>query len=168
MTGISKNKSVPKNSPARKTGSAVKSDKETAKAALETAAGIKEKACDRKEGKKRAEKQARDKARLTKKASDKARKAARKKTGKQGKDKSKIVYQSSMQRLEAVNYFDALTVGLKKGSVQFKQGDNTIIVTPPETVDVEIHASKKGRKETVTFELSWVSEKTSDLLISSK
>jgi len=71
-----------------------------------------------------------------------------------------------MPRDEAVAYFDALVAGLKKGSVRFKQGDETVIVNPSDLVDVEIRARTKGDKEKVTFELSWQSAKARDVSIS--
>ena len=142
--------------------------KEAKKVKKEAEAKAKDLAKKQKEAKKKAESQAKKKAKLAKKAAEKSQKLAKEKLKKQGKDKSKIVYESRMQRLEAVNYFDALASGLKKGSVIFKQGNDIVAVSPSELVDVEIHARSKGRKERVTFELSWVSDKASDISISSK
>ena len=142
--------------------------KEAKKVKKEAEAKAKDLAKKEKEAKKKAESQAKKKAKLAKKAAEKSQKLAKEKLKKQGKDKSKIVYESRMQRLEAVNYFDALASGLKKGSVIFKQGNDIVAVSPSELVDVEIHARSKGRKERVTFELSWVSDKASDISISSK
>ena len=146
--------------------------KESKKVKKEAEAKAKDLAKKEKEAKKKAESQAKKKAKLAKKAAEKSQKLAKEKLKKQGKDKSKdkskIVYESRMQRLEAVNYFDALASGLKKGSVIFKQGNDIVAVSPSELVDVEIHARSKGRKERVTFELSWVSDKASDISISSK
>jgi len=153
----------------KKNSKLAKAEKDkTKKAARAVAEKDKVKKNKEKETKKKAEKQARDKAKLAKKASEKARKLTKEKIKKHDKNTSKIVYESRMQRLEAVNYFDALISGLKKGSVQFKQGDETVVVTPSELDAVEIVAKTKGRKERVTFELSWISEKASDISISSK
>ena len=92
-----------------------------------------------------------------------AKKAAKKRE----KHKSKIKYQRRMKREEAVTYFTSLIAGLEKGTVQFKQGKDTVIITPSELVDVDIKAETKGKMEKVTFEITWLTDSTQDISISS-
>jgi amphi-Trp domain-containing protein len=51
--------------------------------------------------------------------------------------------------------------------VQFKQGKDTVIITPSELVDVDIKAETKGKMEKVTFEITWLTDSTQDISISS-
>lgn len=72
-----------------------------------------------------------------------------------------------MKREEAVTYFTSLIAGLKKGTIQFKQGKDTVVLSPGDLVDVEIKAETKGREEKVTVEISWLTTSVKDISISS-
>ena len=98
---------------------------------------------------------------------DKSKDKAKKKSHSSGKVNAEIDYESRMNREEAVAYFDALVAGLKQGSVRFKQGDETVVIRPAELVDVEIKARSSGRKEKVRFEISWLSEYSGKMSITS-
>lgn len=67
----------------------------------------------------------------------------------------KISFESAMATEEAVNYFEAIINGLRKGSVEFRRGSEALSLQPGARVNVEVKASSKGKKEKVTFELSW-------------
>lgn len=81
--------------------------------------------------------------------------------------KGKVKFSSSMQREEAVSYFEAIVAGLKQGTLHFKQGDSSLTVTPAPYIEVEVKAAKKGREEKVSFEISWRHQEPTDLEISS-
>jgi len=102
-----------------------------------------------------------------KKAAEKAKEMARSKSKKREKEHKKIKYERRMKREEAVTYFTSLIAGLEKGTVQFKQGKDTLVLSPSDLVDVEIKAETKGREEKVTFEISWLTTNAQDISISS-
>jgi amphi-Trp domain-containing protein len=85
------------------------------------------------------------------------------------KDKSrvKVSFESSLSREEAVQYFSAILDGLKQGTLTFKQGDRSLTVEPPERLDLEVKAARKGREAKVSFEISWKDLEPADLEISS-
>ena len=102
-----------------------------------------------------------------KKAAEKAKEMARNKSKKREKEHKKIKYERRMKREEAVTYFTSLIAGIEKGTVQFKQGKDTVVLNPGDLVDVEIKAETKGREEKVTFEISWLTTSAQDISISS-
>ncbi len=69
--------------------------------------------------------------------------------------KQKISFDSRMDRAEAVTYFEAIVAGLKSGRVEFRQGDDELVLNVGEEVEVAVKASKKGEKEKVSFSLEW-------------
>ena len=69
--------------------------------------------------------------------------------------KQKISFGSRMDRAEAVTYFEAIVAGLKSGRVEFRQGDDELVLNVGEDVEVAVKASKKGEKEKVSFSLEW-------------
>jgi amphi-Trp domain-containing protein len=77
----------------------------------------------------------------------------------------KISFESAMALEEAVAYFEAIVTGLKKGSIEFRRGADSLSLRPGSQVNVEVKASGKGHKEKVTFELSWVIEPQRDFEI---
>jgi amphi-Trp domain-containing protein len=75
------------------------------------------------------------------------------------KGKGKIKFKSKMQRDEVVHYFEAVATGLRKGRLQFRQGDDLLVLTPGEAgLKIEMKAEKKDGKERLSFELSWHTE----------
>ncbi|MFV9616066.1 MAG: amphi-Trp domain-containing protein [Gammaproteobacteria bacterium] len=116
---------------------------------------------------KKASSKAKEVEKKAKKAAEKAREMAKKASKKRDKQETKIKYDRRMKREEAVTYFTSLINGLEKGSVQFKQGKDTVVITPSELVDVEIRAETKGKMEKVTFEIRWLTTSAQDLSISS-
>jgi len=80
-------------------------------------------------------------------------------------DKVKTRFEGLLSRDEAVAYFESIVQGLKKGTIQFKQGDDTLVLTPSSHVGVSIKASRKGEKQKVSFKLNWRSAPESDLAI---
>jgi len=83
------------------------------------------------------------------------------------KKSAKIKYESVLPREEAVSYFEAIVAGMKKGTIQLKQGDESVILKPADRVAVEVKGSQKGDTERISFELVWRHTSGSDLKISS-
>jgi len=75
-----------------------------------------------------------------------------------GKAPSKVKFESVLAKEEAVSYFEALIEGLKKGTIQLKQGSHTIVLKPNGQVSIEVKASRKGDKEKLAFEITWRGE----------
>lgn len=116
---------------------------------------------------KKAAKKARDIEKKAIKASEKAEHMAKSVTKKRIKKQTKLKYERHMNREEAVHYFFSLITGLKKGSMQFNQGKDTVVITPSDLVDVQIKAETKGKMEKITFEIAWLANKSRDISISS-
>lgn len=72
--------------------------------------------------------------------------------------KVKINFEASMPRGEAVSYFDAIVGGLKSGRLEFRQDGDVLVLNPPEQLEIEVKASRKGDKGKVVFEIEWSDE----------
>lgn len=81
--------------------------------------------------------------------------------------KSRIRYEGSMAREEAVSYFEAIVSGLKKGTIRFKQGDEALSLVAPDRLEVEVKATRKGDKAKVSFEMAWHGAEAQELEIGS-
>src|SRR5262245_329275 len=81
---------------------------------------------------------------------------------------SKVKFESVLAREEAVSYFEALIEGLRKGTIQLRQGADTITLKPGPQVAIEVKAGRKNEKEKISFEIAWRTEAaaTADLKIS--
>lgn len=74
----------------------------------------------------------------------------------EGEGHGKVKFKGSMQHDEAVHYLEAILNGLRKGTLQFKQGEERVALTPSAaTVRVEVKAERKDDKEKLSLELSW-------------
>ena len=69
--------------------------------------------------------------------------------------KVKISFEAKMPRTEAVSYFEAIVGGLRSGRLEFKQDGETLVLSPPEQLEVEVKAQRKGDKGKVVFEIAW-------------
>ncbi len=76
----------------------------------------------------------------------------------EGRKKAKISFEATMPRNEAVSYFEAIVAGLRSGRLEFKQGDQTLVLNPPEHLEIEVKAKSKGDKGSVVFEIEWSDE----------
>lgn len=159
---VNKTPSVVKNAPAK--NAATKEDKKTEK---KTKAQIKALEKAKAKSAKKAKEIAARARKAAEKAAEKAKEMAQKEQKKIEKQHAKIKYDRRMQREEAVTYFTSLIAGIEKGGVQFKQANKSLVLAPSDQVDVEIKAEIKGRKEKVTFEISWVTTNAKDISISS-
>ena len=72
--------------------------------------------------------------------------------------KVKIDFEAVMPRNEAVSYFEAIVAGLASGRLEFKREGETLVLNPPELLEVEVKASRKGDKGKVVFEIEWSDE----------
>jgi amphi-Trp domain-containing protein len=72
--------------------------------------------------------------------------------------KLKIDFEASMPRNEAISYFEAIIGGLRSGRLEFKQGDQTLVLNPPDRLEIEVKAQSKGDKGRVVFEIEWSDE----------
>jgi amphi-Trp domain-containing protein len=79
--------------------------------------------------------------------------------------KVKIDFEGSMARNEAVSYFEAIIGGLRSGRLEFKQEGQTLVLSPPDRLEIEVKAQAKGDKCSVVFEIEW-SEKNRTFEIS--
>lgn len=77
----------------------------------------------------------------------------------------KLSFDSYMTREEAVAYFEAIVKGLKAGEIHFRRNEQELTLAAGTHVDVEVKASRKGKKQKVEIGLSWRTEKPADLLI---
>lgn len=69
--------------------------------------------------------------------------------------KIKIAYEASMPRNEAVSYFEAIIGGLRSGRLEFRQDEDSLVLSPPDQLEVEVKAQLKGDKARVVFEIEW-------------
>lgn len=68
----------------------------------------------------------------------------------------KVKFKGTMQHDEALHYLEAILNGLRKGKLQFKQGDERVALEPGvASVRVEVRAERKSAKEKLSLELSW-------------
>ena len=82
-----------------------------------------------------------------------------KKASKKDKPKKlKVSYEASMPRNEAVSYFEAIVGGLRSGRLEFKQEGDTLVLNPPDQLEIEVKAQRKGDKGKVVFEIEWSDE----------
>jgi len=141
-----------------------KTDKRAKKIATEDA---QKKAAKEKARQAKADKMARAKAERAEKSAEKARKQAEKLAKKKTRSKAKVNFESRMPREEAVAYFEALIIGIKKGTVQFKQGKESVAINPSDVIDVNFKARTKGLEQRVTFELSWRAKEDGNFSVTS-
>lgn len=69
-----------------------------------------------------------------------------------------IGFEGTLPRSEAVSYFEAIVGGLRSGRLEFRQGDDTLILHPPDQLEIEVKASQKGEKGKIVFEIEWSDE----------
>jgi amphi-Trp domain-containing protein len=84
-----------------------------------------------------------------------------------GESKGKFKHDSTLRRDEAVAYFQAIVSGLKQGTIHFKQGDKELTVHPAPHLEVSVRASKKGKYQSVSFEIGWRPDHETELEITS-
>lgn len=96
----------------------------------------------------------------------KDKKDKKRKEKKHREKKAKVKFKSVMLREEAISYFEAIVAGLKRGSIQVRQGDEAIELKPSPQLDVAVKAVSRDQDESIEFELRWRTASASDLTIS--
>lgn len=69
--------------------------------------------------------------------------------------RAEVKFENTLPFAEAVSYFEAIVAGLKKGSISVRHGDQDVTLTPSTSVEVEVKAARKKKKEGITFKMSW-------------
>ncbi len=69
--------------------------------------------------------------------------------------RSKLHYRNQLSLDEAVAYFEAIVVGLKKKKIEFHKDDESINLEPQEQLIVEVKASTKAERSKISFKMSW-------------
>lgn len=70
-------------------------------------------------------------------------------------EKKTIEIEETMTREQVADYFRMLATGLQNGSIELKNGEETLTLTPTEMIAVEIAAKQKKDKSKFTMEISW-------------
>jgi len=83
-------------------------------------------------------------------------------------EKSRIKFEGVMSRDEAVAYFEAIVVGLKKGAIKFRQGDDALSLAPGAYVEVSVKAARKNAAQRVSFDVSWIADDVDSLQITTE
>ncbi len=77
----------------------------------------------------------------------------------------KLRFEGSMDREEVASYLEAITKGLRKGSIHFRQGEDGIELTPNERVALSVKVSSKGDAQRLALEVEWDDETSPELAI---
>ncbi len=77
----------------------------------------------------------------------------------------KLRFESPVGRDEVAAYFEAIVDGLRKGSLQFRQGEQSLILSPPDRVEIGVKVERKGGREKLRFEIDWRTDEPEDLSI---
>jgi len=70
-------------------------------------------------------------------------------------EKQKVSIEQQMAYTDAVAYLEALLKGFKEGRIVVERGGESVVLTPPQHVNVEIEARRKGDKQKFSLELEW-------------
>lgn len=70
-------------------------------------------------------------------------------------EKQKVSIEQQMAYADAVAYLEALLKGFKEGRIVVERGGESVVLTPPQSVNVEIEARRKGDKQKFSLELEW-------------
>lgn len=77
----------------------------------------------------------------------------------------KLRFESPVGRDEVAAYFEAIVEGLRKGTLQFRQGEDSLILSPPDRVGIEVKVERKSGREKLSFEIEWRTDEPEDLSI---
>ncbi|HEU6437819.1 MAG TPA: amphi-Trp domain-containing protein [Nitratidesulfovibrio sp.] len=70
-------------------------------------------------------------------------------------EKQKVSIEQHMAYADAVAYLEALLKGFREGRIVVERGGESVVLTPPQSVNVEIEARRKGDKQKFSLELEW-------------
>jgi amphi-Trp domain-containing protein len=69
--------------------------------------------------------------------------------------KKEAKIKASLELPQVVERLDEVLRSLRGGTVSFVNGDHSLALTPSGPIKMEISATKKAHKETISVELSW-------------
>ncbi|MET0412762.1 MAG: amphi-Trp domain-containing protein [Polyangiaceae bacterium] len=69
--------------------------------------------------------------------------------------RNKIKLEQTLAREEVAAYLEAIARGLRKGQIEFRRGDETLELSPAESLEVTLKASEKAKGGKLKIELSW-------------
>jgi amphi-Trp domain-containing protein len=69
--------------------------------------------------------------------------------------KKEAKVKAAMELPKAISYLDDLVASLKAGRVTIADGVQDLSLVPEEAVKVEVKASQKADKESISLEISW-------------
>lgn len=70
-------------------------------------------------------------------------------------EKQKISLNTRLLCADAAGFVEALADGLKERCLKIQKGDETLVLTPPEAVDVEVEAKIREGRGKFSLEISW-------------
>jgi len=131
---------------------------------------------DGSEESKAARKAAKEAVKAAEKAARKAQKAHEKTVAREARKAAeaedaahtasgKLRFESPVGRDEVAAYFEAIVEGLRKGSLLFRQGEQSLILSPPDRVEIGVKVERKGGREKLQFEIEWRTDEPEDLSI---
>ncbi len=68
---------------------------------------------------------------------------------------NEIRVKKEMERGQAIEYLQAVINSMRQGRVTIEHADETLALTPPAGVTVQVKARRKRDKESVSVKLSW-------------
>ncbi|MCM0756435.1 amphi-Trp domain-containing protein [Desulfovibrio aminophilus] len=71
------------------------------------------------------------------------------------KEKCKVSIDQYVEVKQVVAYLEDLVKGLKAGSIMVQHGEESVVLTLPDMVEMEIEAKQKKDKSKFVLELSW-------------
>lgn len=71
------------------------------------------------------------------------------------RSRHKIKLEQTLGREEVAAYLEAIARGLRKGQIEFRRGDETLELSPAESVDITLKASEKTKGGKLKIELLW-------------
>lgn len=77
----------------------------------------------------------------------------------------KLRFESAMDREEVASYLEAITKGLRKGSIHFRQGEDTVELSPNERLTLSVKVSSKGDVQRLSLDVEWDGETSPELPI---
>jgi len=154
----------------------VRQAEETDRKAATNAAADAESESEESEGSKSARKVAKEARKAAEKAARKAQKAHEKTVAREARKadeaedtahtaNGKLRFESPVGRDEVAAYFEAIVEGLRKGSLQFRQGEQSLILSPPDRVEIGVKVERKSGREKLQFEIEWRTDEPEDLSI---
>lgn len=73
------------------------------------------------------------------------------------KEKCKLEIEQYVETKEAIKYLEDLVKGLKSGTIVIQHGEESVTLTPPDMIELEVEAKQKKDKSKFVLELSWKS-----------